>query len=68
VVIQGYFRPTLFWNVWKQEKGVSGFVAVANLSSKPADTTIEVTDSKTAPNQPPQSHGFSTGDETCQTA
>lgn len=29
---------------WKQEKNVTGFIAVANLASQPADTTVQISD------------------------
>jgi hypothetical protein len=40
---------------WKHEKNATGFVAVANLSSEPADTTVQISDS----NGLPISHKFS---------
>ncbi len=34
---------------WKQEKNVTGFIAVANLASQPANTTVEISDSNGLP-------------------
>jgi hypothetical protein len=34
---------------WKQEQNVTGFVTVANLSTQPAEATIEVTDRESRP-------------------
>ena len=34
---------------WKQEKNVTGFIAVANLASQPANTTVQISDSNGLP-------------------
>jgi len=49
VVIQGYFRPNIVWNWWKQEKGVSGLSLGRTCPPSRPIQLFEVTDSKTAP-------------------